>query len=225
VNGKTIDGVTSIIGAAVNKPALVYWAANKAAEYIEQNLVVGKAVDEIEKKNLVNGCKTAHRTMKNDAADYGKILHGIIEKYIKKEEYEDPTHEMLLRSFQQFQQWEKDNNVEFIASEKKAYSRKYSYAGTYDFQAIVNGKKVIGDLKTNNGIYPLEMGMQLAAYIGAVNEEWSENIDTGLIVNLRKDGTFETRLFNSFQTDYEVFLAAKTIYSRTKEIKNEEISV
>jgi cytochrome c2 len=162
VNGKTIDGVTTVLGV-INKPALMYWAVNKAVEYIDQNLPVGVAVDEVMKKKIMNGCKAAHRTIKTDAADLGTMLHELVEKYIKKEKYEEPTNEILQASFAQFKQWEKDNNVEFLSSEKKIYSRKYNYCGTMDFMAIVNGIKVIGDLKTSSGIWD-EYFLQVAAY-------------------------------------------------------------
>ena len=84
VDGQTVDGVTSILGI-INKPALVYWSANKAAEFVEKNLTPGKALDELEIKKLSSGCKTAHRTFKDDAADIGTMFHVFCEQFIKAE--------------------------------------------------------------------------------------------------------------------------------------------
>ncbi|MEK6884229.1 MAG: hypothetical protein AABY22_31655, partial [Nanoarchaeota archaeon] len=57
---KRAYGVTSILGV-LNKPALMFWSANMAAKYVEDNLMPGKALDEIEIKNLAEGAKNAHK--------------------------------------------------------------------------------------------------------------------------------------------------------------------
>jgi hypothetical protein len=80
LDGKTIDGVTSIIGIK-NKPALVAWAANMAAEYVKNHIVAGKALDEIEIQQLVDGAKKAHRDFSGKAMNYGTALHSYIEQW------------------------------------------------------------------------------------------------------------------------------------------------
>ena len=218
VNGKTVDGVTSVLGI-IAKPALVYWSANKAAEYINLNLPVGKSIDEIEKLKLVNGCKTAHRTLKEEAADAGRLFHAWAESYIKKENPETPTNPMLAKAVEQFLTWEKEKNVKFIFSEKRVYSRKYDYCGTFDFLAEINGKLVLADIKTSTGIWD-EYWLQTAAYKLALQEEFPETkVSHSLIIRCGKDGSFEIQEMNDFEKNANAFLGALILYRRMKEMK------
>jgi hypothetical protein len=45
VDDKKIDGVTSILGV-INKPALIAWAANCAADFIKATLKAGRSLDQ-----------------------------------------------------------------------------------------------------------------------------------------------------------------------------------
>lgn len=217
VDDKTVDGVTSIL-QVIGKPALVYWSANKASEFINLNLPVGKAIDEIEKQKLVNGCKTAHRTLKEDAGNLGTMFHELVEKFAKGEKYEEPVNEILKKSFDQFKEWVAKNNVEFKSSERVVYSKQYNYAGTLDMTAIVNGKNVLIDLKTSSGIWN-EMHLQTAAYRYALQEEFPDiKIDHTVIIRCGKDGVFEVMEMNDFKENFEAFLGALTLYRRLKKM-------
>ena len=216
VDGVPVNGVTTVLGV-INKPALVYWSANKAAEYVDLYLPVGSVVDEISKKELVAGCKTAHRKLLSSAGDFGTILHGLIEKLIKGEPYVEPVHPKLKEAIGQFLKWVKDNDVKFNGSERKIYSKKYNYAGTLDFLATINGKKVLGDLKTSSGVYD-EMSLQLAAYQNAMQEEFGVGIDRSVIIRCGKDGSFEVAEITEFEKNFEAFICALGLHRRLKEM-------
>ena len=47
VNGKIVDGVTSIIQIVDKSGPLMYWAVGQAIDYLRNNLKPGKALDEI----------------------------------------------------------------------------------------------------------------------------------------------------------------------------------
>lgn len=218
IEGKVIDGVTTIL-KIIDKPALMYWAVNQACDYIDKNLPLGVKIDEIQKKALLDGAKAAHRKKSTDAADHGAILHDWIEKHIKGFKPELPVNPILQESAKQFLKWEKENNVVFKASEKKVLSLKYSYVGTLDFTATINGKRVVGDLKTSNGIWD-EYWLQLAAYKQALQEEFPDaNVDHTVIVRCGKDGAFEVQERDDFDKNIEAFLAALTLHRRIKEMK------
>lgn len=220
VDGRVAEGVTTILGV-INKPALVYWSANKAAEYINLNLPVGKVIDEIEKKKLVDGCKRAHKTLKTDAGDLGTFLHGLIEKFAKKEPYDEPVNAILKHSFSQFQDWVKQENVVFKLAERKIYSRKYGYAGTLDLTAKVGGVNALIDIKTSSGIWN-EYFLQCAAYRQALMEEFPRTkISKTIIVRCGKDGAFEVKEANDFKENIEAFVAALTLHRRLKRMEFE----
>lgn len=218
VDGRTIDGVTSILGV-INKPALIFWSASKASEFINLNLPVGEVIDEIRKKKLVDGCKVAHKVFKTDAADLGSMLHDLLEKHIKGEDYQSPINPILKKSFKQFLDWAKTNKVQFKSSERKVYSKQYDFCGTLDFTAVINGKRVIGDIKTSSGIWD-EYWLQTAAYKQALQEEFpSLPIDHTVIVRCGKDGSFEVKEMNHFERNIKAFLGALSLYRWQKEMK------
>lgn len=217
-NGDTLDGVTSVL-QIIAKPALIYWSANKAAEFIDKYLPVGKTLDELEKKKLVDGCKTAHRTLKTDAGDLGSMLHELIEKFIKKEPYQEPVNAILKKSFEQFKAWAVEHKVEFKSSERRILSLKYKYAGTLDITAKVDGVNCIIDLKTSSGIWD-EYFLQCAAYKAALEEEFPDaNVEKVIIVRCGKDGEFEVKETSDHEKNFEAFLAALTLHRRMKEMK------
>jgi len=223
VDGQTIDGVTSIL-KVIDKPALIAWAANQAAGYFQSNVKVGDTIDEIQLKNLVEGAKSAYRKFSKNAADIGTIFHEWVESYVKasishEQIPELPTNEMLRNSAKSFLKWAKNRNVEFKSCERKIYSRKYNYAGTLDFTAVVDGKLVVGDIKTSSGIWD-EYWLQLAAYKQALQEEFPEyKIDHTCIVRCGKDGSFEVQELNDFEQNFKAFEAALNLYRWQKAMK------
>jgi hypothetical protein len=128
-----------------------------------------------------------------------------------------PTNPMLANAVSQFLIWVNDNNVKFLESEFKLLSKEYQYVGTGDFIAIVNGKKVLGDIKTSTAVYA-EMWLQVAAYKAAYLEEHPEEvIDHTMILRCGKDGSFETKECDDFERNFAGFLAALSLYRWDKE--------
>ena len=82
--------------------------------------------------------------------------------------------------------WESDNKVKFLWSEKVLYSRKYDYMGKADFAAMVNDEKCICDIKTGNGLYK-EVRLQLAAYRQADEEETKEKYEGRWAIQISKE--------------------------------------
>ena len=220
VNGKRVWGVTSIINV-LDKPALKYWAVNKAIEVLEKRLLPGQKYDELEIKYMLEDAKKAHTKRLKIAGDIGSATHEWIEQYItagvnKKPLPRLPVNKEMRNCLKNFFDWVKKNKVKFTASEQKCYSKKYGYAGTFDAEAIIDKKKVIVDFKTGKAIYP-EMILQATSYLMAKEEETKEKYNGGIIIlRLSKDGnSFETKqiprkdLANDF---FKIFLACLEIY-------------
>ena len=222
VAGKQVYGVTNIIGVLA-KPALIFWASNMAAEYAQSNLQPGKALDEIQIKNLVEGIRTAHRIKKEMAADIGTIGHQWIANYIKarlekKPLPKKPINEELKAGIEGFFKWAKENKIVLAKSEQKIYSKKYKFAGTYDLEALIGGKKTIIDFKFSNAIYD-EYVLQASAYLKAREEELQKEYSGGVkILRLSKQkndiAPFEVRNINREEVDryFRIFLYCLGIY-------------
>ena len=186
-----IYGVTSIVGV-LNKPALMYWAVNKAVEYMDNNLKVGVVVDEINKVNLLKEAKSAHRIHKETAGNIGTLTHDWLESYIKAginklPRPELPVNKELRTGVETVLEWVKKFKVKFISSERKVYSKKHKYAGTLDAEATINGQLAVIDFKTSSGIYP-EYFLQTSAYVKALEEETGNKYKYTVIVKIPKNG-------------------------------------
>lgn len=220
-NGEIVPGVTGVLGV-IAKPALMYWAVNMGIEYLQKFLNPGVAYDEIQIKTLLEGARTAHKTFKENAGDIGSLVHEAIETYIKTGVKTELFNEKAKVAFDNFLKWQKDNNVKFIDSERKIYSKKYKYAGTMDFSCIIDGKYYVGDTKTSSGIWD-EYWFQVASYQQALTEETGQEVYGRVIVRVGKDGSFDvqTKVNGEYEKDINAFLGALALHKRIQEMKDE----
>ena len=233
VDDRVVYGVTSIIGV-LDKPALMYWAVNMAGEYLQENLKPGVALDEIEIGNLIKNAKSAHRQKKDSAADIGTMGHKWLESYVKAKLTGGklpalPVNKDLRNGIRGFLTWVKENNVQFLTSEQQIYSREFHYAGTYDLDAIVNGKKTIVDFKFASGIYD-EYFIQGSSYLKAKEEETGERYDGGVVVlKLSKKADdkspFEVGSIGRIDADdyFDTFLSCLQIYTWRMRMKRDKM--
>lgn len=221
LDGKALTGVTSVLNV-ISKPALIGWAAKMATEYLwdnrdrlAQTTLEGKL--EYDRKVFLEA-KGAHNRKKDDAATKGTDIHSLCEEWINAciESYAGaavaPPQQSEIKQLQDFIEWAVTHNVTFLASEKKMYSESLWLAGTCDFVAIVDGKKLLGDIKTTSGIYDLTPFLQCAAYRLILEEMGEKDFEGSVIVRLGKDGSFEERYRYDFETDKKGFLAAMELY-------------
>ena len=217
IDNKHIPGCTSIL-QVIAKPALFYWGINQTIEYIKENIKAGQALDELQLKSLLQEARWAHKKKKDTAADIGTFVHQWCEDYIKGLKPALPINESIKNGVNAFLNWKKENKVKFHLSEQIVYSKKYNYAGTFDFYAEVNGKNFLGDFKTSSGIYP-EMFFQTAAYQMARQEEYpKEKYDGNLILRLGKDGEFEAKESYEYDKNCTAFCAAVALHKRMQEL-------
>ena len=221
LEGKPIPSVTKILGV-INKPALVNWAAGQVVDFLKEQLQPGVAYDEIQLQTMLEEARKAHYKKKTDAAGYGTFMHGYVEKYIKGEKPAMPVHEGLAEAVKKFHVWEAEHNVKFILSEQVIFSKTYQYSGTLDFVATIDGRLVLGDLKTSSGIYD-EMWLQVAAYRLARSEEFpNEKYDDQAILRIGKDGSFEFKMAGRYEEDAQAFLSALNLYNALERMKVNE---
>jgi hypothetical protein len=167
--------VTTVIGA-LDKPALLYWAAEQAASLAVS--VAGSLplrINEEGEESVIKWLRDARfRPPKGQrsAAALGTAVHDACEQYALtgiKPEVDDEVQAFLDR----FDEWAQVWQPKYEAAEAAVYSTTYGYAGTLDAIATIDGQRVLLDYKSSRRSvgsdgkpshpYP-EVALQLAAY-------------------------------------------------------------
>jgi len=209
-NGVSVRGTTTILDI-LNKPALIGWAANKAVDHIEA-YVNYAGINEpevtfsmLEFITVFKDARKAHTQHSKGAADIGTEAHKAIESWIKGDpimKVSTPEAELAVRTFLE---WTAVNKVTFESSEEMVFSRKYNYAGTYDFICEMGGKRYLGDIKTSNATYP-SYWLQVSAYQQAIQEENpKEKFDGQIIVRCSKTGQLDVQTNFDYKANRDAF--------------------
>jgi len=143
--------VTTIIGA-LDKPALLYWAAEQTAEAA---CAVAKSlpsrIEEEGHEAVVKWLRDARfRKPKNvrSATELGTAVHDAVERYAitgERPEVDDEVRPFLDR----FTEWAQKAQPAYHAAELTVYSPQYGYAGTLDAIATIQGQRVLLDYKSS----------------------------------------------------------------------------
>lgn len=168
--------VTTILGA-LDKPALLYWAAEetaKAAVTVAKSLA--QRVDEDGAEATVKWLRDARfRRPKGmrSAAELGTAVHDALEQLALTGAFPEVDDEV--RPFiEQADRWMQKFQPTYEAAEATVYSEKFGYAGTLDAIAVVGGVRFLLDYKsTRRGFdsrgnpsapYAETVALQLAGY-------------------------------------------------------------
>lgn len=203
--GLFLTGPTTPIGT-LPKPWLAPWAAKEM--YLELNREIEKyrekdefglefyRVPAIEWEPMCNAAKFAHKKRKESAGNTGTLVHQYVKDFMTTGKAELPADPKAIQGCEAFRLWLQGRNIAPIFSERIVVSRKHFYAGTNDLYAVIENKKTVADFKTSNQFSVPDMPYQLGAYAIALEEEFGEHIEHGLIIRLDKEsGKFETREF------------------------------
>ena len=191
-------------------------------------------------EKIVLEAKTAPRDKLEEAGEVGHMAHTWLEYYIKaviakhQVEIESklanlPKDERAKNCVMAALGWMHTHNVKWIETERKIYSKRYSYAGTMDGLALVSScddpacqgckgeqftdRLSIIDWKSSNYLY-IEYLYQTAAYEAAYEEEFGADVLDRWILRLGKeDGEFDPwhTTAEDFQEDFEAFLDALSL--------------
>ena len=167
--------VTTIIGC-LDKPALLYWAAEQTAvAAVNSARTLEARLEEEGVDTVVKWLRDARfrrdRTQRT-AAELGTEVHAACEAYALTGQRPDVDAEVQ-PFLDQFDRWAQEFQPTYQAAEVTVYSPSYGYAGTCDAFLTVGGVRCIVDYKSsrksfdNRGNpttpYP-EVALQLAAY-------------------------------------------------------------
>ena len=194
-----VPSVTKIIDNIV-PVYLTKWAANEGAAWFKRNAQRGWNLnDEEDVEKIVKGIANAHIVISKTALDIGKVVHGYIEEVIEwslgelNEMPEMPEDEAAVNSIQAFGKWVRENDVEWVATEERIYSKKYKYAGTVDAVAMIDDKFSVIDFKTSKQIYK-SYKLQVYAYKQAIEEMYGKEVESCWILRFDKaTGKFQAK--------------------------------
>jgi ATP-dependent exoDNAse (exonuclease V) beta subunit len=212
VEGKQVPAVTRVVDA-VSPKSLTEWAAKAGAEM--------QAI-------VYDGIRFAHKEISREAQNIGSDVHKWIELWIKFQisggesitEYPEDVRVPM----ENFHKWVESREVEWIASEKKIYSKFWNYAGTIDALAKINGELYVIDFKTSAKIYK-EYYLQVYGYAQAIHEMVNglnnQYYPKGMIVRLDKnEDKFQEVAFECEPRVFHNALSIKAFQSkRIKKLK------
>jgi len=219
-DGSRLPSVTTILGA-INKPALINWAAKTEREMIMR--AAADLWDDIPKETKMGrlayintleervGKEKANTKIRNKAGDVGQQIHALAEYAVRRELKQevhkpspllDPKQDEAAEwGFMAWEDWRKSVNMVPLLIEQQCWSVKHGYAGTFDLfcemdlPKLAGRGKVVTDWKSGKGIY-LEARLQIVAYVEALIEMGhAERPLSGLVVRVPKvvgDPDFET---------------------------------
>jgi hypothetical protein len=169
-DGKPMTGCTTIL-SVLAKPALVPWAARMAVEHVRQSVDWNEpTLTTVQLDTLLDEARSAHAKKRDTAADAGTDLHALVEEYVAKcienngglpIPMEGKT---LAGGIDPFIEWATKENIRFIATEQRLYSKELWVAGTVDLIFEKDGKRYVGDIKTYKKIWDRVPLIQCAGY-------------------------------------------------------------
>lgn len=226
--------VTHIL-QAINKPALVNWAANTERAAVTEAAAdlyaewAGQLVPpQMPRASYVAtllarlGQVKAHQKELAKAGEVGTQAHKLIEWTMRAAIGADAgpkpqVSDKALWATMAFEDWAKSVNLKPVLIEQTVFSRTHQFAGTMDLLARVNGVLTLIDFKTGKAVYP-ESFLQSVAYQTALIEMGYVTPAAGLIVRLPKvetDPEFEVVTVPPVDELFPVFLAVKALWQWT----------
>lgn len=206
LDGAKADGVTSILGKGMPKPAIITWTGRTVAEFCMNNLPALGALTFEEGVELAKGAPNRDR---DKAARRGTEVHGLAQRLQAGEEIDVPDE--LEGHVDAYIDFCRDWKPVDVLTELTVVNRKHGYMGTLDFLGTIPGLGLcLLDIKTTrSGIFG-ETALQIAAYryaesyLSGVEETPMPAVDFTGAIWLRADGydfvpvVADERTFRSF---------------------------
>ena len=164
LDGKPVQGVTTILNAGIPKPALIKWAPKMVAEYVADNRETVEKLYEMGREPMIQALKSVPDQDRDVKAIRGTDVHKIAEELIHGNKVEVAAH--LVAHVEGYARLLDEFDIEAILTEKSIGNRKEWYAGRFDLIAKLNGQTWLIDNKTSKGVYG-ETALQDSAYARA----------------------------------------------------------
>lgn len=131
-SGERFWSVTTIIGGAIPKNGLMYWAAGKVAEFAHDEASTWLGMT---RARAIDWLKREPMRYTGDKADTGSAVHAALEAIVIGKalpRFKDPVERAVVGSFLD---WTRKAKPTFELAEASVYNRRQRYAGTLDFIA------------------------------------------------------------------------------------------
>jgi hypothetical protein len=220
LDGKWVDGVTTLIKGGMPAPALMYWSARSVAEYVAANRDQVERLYDMGHAPMVAALKEVPWQFRDEAAVKGTDVHMLAEQIVGGEEIDVPEH--LVSHVEACIAFLDEWQIKPLLVEESVASRQHGYAGTLDLVADSRyAPTAIYDYKTSkSGIFPesafQENAYAFAEFYGTGGEEHPmPEIQAALGVHIRADGwdvyplEFGKHVFEEFLAIAEVARIAK----------------
>ncbi len=209
IDGRKADGVTTLLGDGLPKPALINWAANTTAAYAVDNWDELSDLPVSERLTTLQKCRYGVR---DAAGRRGTDVHRLAEELVHGREVKVP--EELAGHVESYVKFLDEWKPRPLLVEASVGNRTWNYAGTLDLVAgLPDGTVAIWDVKTaRSGIFP-ETALQMAAYANAelyLDADGDEKpmadlgITAGYAVHVRADG-YDVRPVDIGPTAFKIF--------------------
>lgn len=148
------------------------------------------------------------------AAEFGTAVHRLCELYDLDTLDMDSVSPALLPYLTAWKRFLAEMDVTVLEVEKRYYHKLLGYAGQLDRVLLVNGRKVLADIKTVSRLGPV-VGIQLAGYqkllVGNTDHVYTDRA----AVQLCADGTYRYQVYSD-PTDWPVFVSLLSIHNWRK---------
>lgn len=160
LDGVKCDGVTTLLGGGVPKPALTGWAAREVAEFVASRRGI---LTELNDEELIDLCRGAPFRERDRAANRGTEVHAIAARLGSGETVDVP--EELVGHVDSYIAWEAAWQPTNVLTELTVINRQYRYMGTLDWLGHIEpfGMTLV-DIKTGRSGIFAETGLQVVAY-------------------------------------------------------------
>ncbi|MFC9768818.1 hypothetical protein [Rhodococcus jostii] len=159
LDGQKADGVTTLLGKGVPKPALINWAGNTTAAYAVDHW---DELGQLPPSQRLSELKAAKYKVRDAAAKRGIEVHAIADLLLQGKEVEVPDE--LAGHVDAYVKFLNEFEPVPVLTEFQVASRQWRYCGTADMVIDLPGGRYLADIKTSrSGIFG-ETALQLAAY-------------------------------------------------------------
>lgn len=204
-DGTKVPGVTTVLNATINKPALIKWANQLGLQGYDSTSYV------------------------DATARIGTLAHCMIQAYLGGPEWDSSAYtkeeiDTAENAVLSFYEWERQtgHKMETVAIEMPVVSETFGYGGTVDWLGYIDGKLWLMDIKTSKGLFP-EHEYQVSAYDRALFELGYEVAGVRLLrVGRSEDEVFDDHVLSNVQLNagWKVFTSALDLYKNIKKYEN-----
>lgn len=161
MDGKPVQGVTTLIKGGLPSPALMYWSARTVAEYVADNPDRVEDLRSMGRAPMVAALKETPWQARDEAAVRGTDVHALADQLVRGIEVEVPDH--LAAHVEGYVRWLDTWQPVPILTERSVGNRKHWYAGRFDLIADIADVRWMLDVKTARAVYP-DNAIQTDAY-------------------------------------------------------------